>query len=593
MEAELRRRLEQAMGAAVDAQLADDDGATAEEDMAAQLLQSAAFVALREELAADARAAAAAVELLAHEPAHDAAEGAAEARRRRALLLQAVPPQGAIGHVLESLSAAEDDEHAAGTGGGRGAAGGRGLAEWWEGGEDGVLDLDALDAADSQGSLPPYEQLPMLAEQLTSDDAHDRASAHDALERYREHGLMGCPDWPAVCKALQLSLGDPVPELAERALGWHEELFAIATGTSTAAAAAAAGGQGGGGGNDEDAEVTQCADIFNNLTQHLLSCFRPPVGPDTGGGGGCGGGCSVESVAGVWHRSALGIVEAGWSLIHEPSIYEFVGATAQLMAIPEAMCTIAAISYSHSDENGGGGGVLWFRRWVMAMHRRGRTFNAMAQCAPTLGQQLLSTLAEHYQPWHTAATAAAAAAADSEVFDSRQLLLLLRHTVDIVSALMLFPEGGAALLSDNDRDRDSDSNGGGGGGMAAVRDGAVGVRVMKLVCGVREGYGQLQAMPSMPDANDGHHRNGLLESCAETLQTIAQRHPAANSRRRGASGLTPAGAYSLETPTARRDAPEDLASMATETASRGSASSTRISVADAAAAALAPRGSVV
>eukprot|EP01046_Picozoa_sp_COSAG06_P055124 COSAG06_NODE_10029_length_1765_cov_1.939376_1_plen_59_part_10 len=59
MEAELRRRLEQAMGAAVDAQLADDDGATAEEDMAAQLLQSAAFVALREELAADARAAAA------------------------------------------------------------------------------------------------------------------------------------------------------------------------------------------------------------------------------------------------------------------------------------------------------------------------------------------------------------------------------------------------------------------------------------------------------------------------------------------------------------------------------------------------------
>ena len=95
MEDELRRRLEAAMGAAGDAELeetADDAG------IAARLLASSEFATLRQELAADARSAAA-VQL--EQGAVGAAEEAQAARRQRVLMLAAVSGEGAIGQVLE------------------------------------------------------------------------------------------------------------------------------------------------------------------------------------------------------------------------------------------------------------------------------------------------------------------------------------------------------------------------------------------------------------------------------------------------------------------------------------------------------------
>ena len=460
MEAALRHSLEQIAGT-LDKELTDGDPDTCTEDLTRTMLQSEAFVTLRAELARDARAAAAAC----------CADDATDLAEARARLLRAVPPHGSIGQALGTLIATPAEPP-------------RGLTEWWEGGEDGVLDLDALDA-DSQASLPPYEQLAVLARQLHSAEPSQRRAAFDALEQYREHGLMGCPDWPAVCRALQRSLGDPVLALAERALQWHEELFLIAT----------AGG--------EDAEVTQCADIFHNLTQHLLECYRPGHNESSPGS------LAPEAVAASWHRAALGLVGAGWSLIHEPSIYDCVGATAQLMAIPQAMLAVAAIDPC----------ALWFRRWVLAMHRRRRTLSCMAASAPELGELLLATLERG--GIGSAGTVAPTDAAEPE---SEAAMLVLQHTVGVVNALMMFPEEAGAVLgpflavSTACRGHTAAP-----AAAAAVRDGSVGVHVMKLVCGV---------MTNIPTPHLSSHvcSKRLWETCAETLKVIVQRHPAAALR---------------------------------------------------------------
>ena len=458
MEAALRHSLEQIAGT-LDKELTDD-GSLDTEALTRAMLQSEAFVALRAELARDARAAAAACTA-------DDATGLAETRAR---LLRAVPSHGAIGQALETLIATPAEPSG-------------GVAEWWAGGEDGVLDLDALDA-DSQDSLPQYEQLAVLAQQLHSADAHQRRAAFDALERYREHGLMGCPDWPAVCRALQKSLGDPVLALAERALQWHEELFVIA-------AAPDAG---------EDAEVTQCADVFHNLTQHLLERYRAAHSDSSPRS------LAPEAVAASWHRAALGLVGAGWSLIHERSIYECARATAQLMAIPEAMLVVAAIDPC----------ALWFRRWVLAMHRRRRTFSCMAASAPELGAQLLATL----ERGGIGSVGTAPPPRNDAEPESEDAVLVLQHTVGVVSALMMFPEGAGAVLGPC---LCASTAAGPGAAAAAVRDGSVGVHVMALLCGV------MTAIPA-PHLRSRVCSQRLWETCAEALKVIAQRHPAAALR---------------------------------------------------------------
>ena len=80
-------------------------------------------------------------------------------------------------------------------------------------------------------------------------------------------------------------------------------------------------------GDDEDSEVTQCADLLRNLTQHLHSCFA-----GDGGGGPPPSAPLLRQTFGAWHRAALGLVEAGWSMVHEEAIYSLVQATAGLLA---------------------------------------------------------------------------------------------------------------------------------------------------------------------------------------------------------------------------------------------------------------------
>ena len=190
-DSELLRTLRGRAEAMVD-EVDEDELAQPAAGLVERLLQSPQFAELRDGLVRDARAAAAAAEAEEHSDAA-AEEAADDMRRRRERMRQAVAPDGVVGQTLDQLGSQQQQQQP--PGGGKGA-----LAEWWDGGEDGVLDLDALDA-DSQGSLPPYEQLAALAEQLHPGSAseEERRAAHQALQQYREHGLMGCPDWPAVC----------------------------------------------------------------------------------------------------------------------------------------------------------------------------------------------------------------------------------------------------------------------------------------------------------------------------------------------------------------------------------------------------------
>jgi hypothetical protein len=90
----------------------------------------------------------------------------------------------------------------------------------------------------------------------------ERRAAYDALEHYRNGGLLGCADWPALNSGLRLALADTEPELAQRALEWHVVLFGMAHR------------------GDGDGEVTQCAELFCNLSRHLCSKFEATGNPE-------------------------------------------------------------------------------------------------------------------------------------------------------------------------------------------------------------------------------------------------------------------------------------------------------------------------
>ena len=164
---QIRRQLEQLVGSALDGQL-ELPTACSSELLAEQLLATPGVVELQQQLLQDAQAAAAAA---------DAAADAPSGLPLREQVLGIVSPSGPIAQALEAMGE-----------GGPSPQGGpkQGLAEWWDGGEDGVLDLDAFD--DDDDGLPPYQLLGELAVQLDPAAAAEavRHEAHAALEAFRD-----------------------------------------------------------------------------------------------------------------------------------------------------------------------------------------------------------------------------------------------------------------------------------------------------------------------------------------------------------------------------------------------------------------------
>jgi hypothetical protein len=171
----LSASLEVAVGVSLDdalsAAAADSDGGAWLEHLAVRLRASSAFTKLSMDLCREARAAAHAASGLHEWAAAAEASSALSEELVRQRVLRAAPPRGLITCSLQQLPTGQ---HCAGS---RGSARGQ-LAAWWDGGGDGVLDLNAFDSGSSQGSSPPaYEQLGRAALMLDPGDGDNGASA--------------------------------------------------------------------------------------------------------------------------------------------------------------------------------------------------------------------------------------------------------------------------------------------------------------------------------------------------------------------------------------------------------------------------------
>jgi hypothetical protein len=175
-----------------------------------------------------------------------------------------------------------------------------------------------------------------------------------SLGKFEGGDLMCCPDWPAVCGALQEALADPTPELAARSLEAHQTLFEKA---------AAGGGQ----------EV-QCAELLLNIVAHLQAHAASPVEATSD---------LREQQVMVLHAMACGLPELGWESIPEHSLEEVVCQTLALMAVHPAIRDLLGLI---------DGGALWLRRWMLTLHRRPTLLAPDAEHALVLLGELLSTL---------------------------------------------------------------------------------------------------------------------------------------------------------------------------------------------------------